>query len=236
MKKVIILLFVISAFTVSALSACMPDTPVSGRREGTSKIDSSPIGDGDPSSFSGDKAQLNTPGDVLAVRVQRPAMIHAGKKVRANIRYELKEHLEILKSNEVINQIQKILWYLPRGYIATAENTNDVILSELPVAMDIEASRFNEEDFESFGIAYDEETQSDFTWIKLFYIPDNHAGMNVPSHGDIILYVEPENTTDAVIAIQDYDLPDQWHITVSHDWGQWLACEIDLFMHSTIAQ
>lgn len=177
MKKVIILLFIISSFTVSALAACMPDTSVSDRREGTLKIDSSAIDDG---GSSGDKVRLNTPGDILSIRVQRPAMIHEGKKVSANIRYELKEHLEILKSNEVINQIQRLLWYLPRGYIATAENADDMTLSELPIAMDIEASRFNEEDFESYGISYDAETQSDFTWIKLFYVPDNHIGMNVP--------------------------------------------------------
>lgn len=236
MKKVIILLFIISGFTVSYLSACTPDVTVSNGHESTLKVDSTSIDGSDSSSFSDDEAPSNTPGDVLAVSVQRPALFHAGKKVSTNIRYEIKEQLGILKSNEVINQIQRLLWYLPRGYIATAENTDDVILSELPVAMDIKASRFNEEDFEAYAIAYDEETQSNYTWIKLFYVPDNHVGMNIPSHGDIILYVDPENTTDAIIAIQDYDDPDQWHITVLHDWGQWLEREADLLIYSTIAQ
>lgn len=236
MKKVIILFVIVFSFTVSTLTACMPDTTVSDSHESTLKVDSSRVDESVSSSVPDDKPPLDTPGAILAVCVQRPAIILDGKKVRSNIRYAFKESSGILKSNEVIIQIQKLLWYLPRGYITTAENADDITLSGLPVAMDIEASRFSEEDLASYGIAYDEETQSDFMWIKLFYVPDNHVGMNVPSHGDIILYVDPENTMDAVFAIQDYDDPEQWHITALHNWGQWLAREIDLFTHSTIAQ
>jgi|GEM_PF-1460178 hypothetical protein len=128
-----------------------------------------------------------------------------------------------LKHQGLIEDINNLLWIVPRGGAGITDVATENDSSELPIValsnsiLDKELTSYTAED--------------NYTWIRLVYdtyIPP--AGVNAVGHKDIVIYIQPDNPDDAIFAIQDPVENSKWNITSMPGYGCWLSTEIDMLL------
>ncbi len=120
----------------------------------------------------------------------------------------------------IIRDIEDLLWIVPRGGAGIQNSGIDKDISEVPMINEINNAVNNHC-----------KTNGNYTWIRLVYDPYiPEEGQNAIKHEDIILYLDPNNSSDAVFCIQNPKKESEWNITVLPDYGKWLSKEIDILL------
>lgn len=132
------------------------------------------------------------------------------------------ENAEI--NNEgIVQDIENLLWIVPRGGAGIDEPGIDKDISELPVINEI--NNVINSNYTT------NEKNNKYTWIRLVYDPYTpKEGENAANHKDIILYVDPDNTSNVIFGIQNPEKESQWNITALPGYGEWLRKEIDILL------
>ncbi|WP_029100418.1 hypothetical protein [Brevibacillus thermoruber] len=74
-------------------------------------------------------------------------------------------------------------------------------------------------------------SQYDYTYIRIVqkpFIPE--SGVNEFPRKDIVIYLDPQNPTDAFVGVQDPHNLDEWKIYQVKDYGDWVKKVIDLYL------
>lgn len=177
------------------------------------KDNSSTLADQPSSNLSENNENTNTESGQLQCKemiVQREADCFSFKK-------------DEIAREGILQDIEDLLWIVPRSGAGINEAGTDKDISKVPIIKDINKVIHNN--------YTTDETNNKYTWIRLVcdpYLPKE--GENAVKHKDIILYVDPDNASDAVFGIQNPDKESQWNVTVLPGYGEWLKKEIDILL------
>jgi len=132
------------------------------------------------------------------------------------------------QKNQIANQgivldIQNLLFIVPRGGAGITDIGIEKDSSELSIIN--ESDNFIKKHLNA------DTSDKKYTYIRLIYdsyIPQEAE--NATRHKDIIIYLQPDNSNDAIFAIQDPVKQSKWTITTLVGYGDWLTKEIDILL------
>jgi len=128
-----------------------------------------------------------------------------------------------IEDQGIVLDIQSLLFIVPRGGAGITDIGIEKDSSELSV---INTS----DNFIKKHLNADTADKK-YTYIRLIcdsYIPKE--GENAIRYKDIIIYLQPDNSNDAIFAIQDPVKQSKWTITTLVGYGDWLTKEIDILL------
>lgn len=150
----------------------------------------------------------------------------------------------------IVRDIIDLLWLSQRGGCGVDEPpeawviTPRVDISELPIVRQCRsiAADHGFPGFEGFAGDMGQEAPMDDenTWIHLIYERYLYAGERPDgqpiSFKDKVVYLDPDDPDNAILALQDGEEPDIWDVYTWPGYGPWLMKEIDVLlrMHAQV--
>lgn len=156
-------------------------------------------------------AQLKS-GKLNSMVVQR------GRTVREKYANNSADILHTGSNFGLAGDAENLLWISTRGGAGIEANSIKQDDSKLPV---IQESR-------------SDNPTSENVWVRLSYDAFTPpAGENSWAHKDVMVYVDPANAQNAVLAVQDTKEQTKWNIVSLPGYGVWLKKEIDMMLRVT---
>ncbi|MCI1955132.1 MAG: hypothetical protein LKJ21_02010 [Oscillospiraceae bacterium] len=156
-------------------------------------------------------AQVKT-GKLNSLTVQR------GKTAREKFPNDPSDVLHTAGSYGIARDVESLLWISARGGAGIEASSVEQDASKLPAVQESEKS----------GPA------GDGVWVRLAYDAYTPAaGENARAHQDVMVYADPADAKNAVLAVQNPKETAKWSVTELPGYGDWLRREADVLLRVT---